>query len=205
MSRSSALLAPAHALLAGRLSRRSLEHSERTAACARVLAARFGVDADGAELAGLLHDYARDVARGDMVAEAEELGVSVLPVEQEHPYLLHARLGAALVRRDLPGVGEAVLSAVAVHTVGGLPMSDLDKVTYLADMIEPARDFAGVDQLRVACEVDSLEECFRIGYGMSLRHVRETGRPVHPVSGAVSAAIERETGKALFDPPAVRS
>lgn len=201
MSRSSELLPAARELLAARLSPRSLEHCERVAAQAVELALRFGVDAADAELAGLLHDYARDEGADGLLALAEDLSVPVTPFEVEHPYLIHARVGAALLRRELPGVGEAVLSAVELHTVGGLPMSDLDKVVYLADMIEPARTFPGVDTLRAACVTEPLAECFRLGYARSLRHVLEKGGPVHPVSAAVSAAIERETGTPLFEDP----
>ena len=205
MIRSSDLLAPARALLVSRLTPSSFAHCERVAAAARALAERVGVDPDGAELAGLVHDYARDEPREGLVAMAEELGMTVLPVEREDQYLLHARLGATMLHSDLPGVGEAVLSAVAVHTVGGVPMADLDKVVYLADMIEPERDYPGVEDVRASCATDTLDECFRVGYGRTVRHLREQGRVVHPVSGAVSAAIEQATGRALFDPREVRS
>jgi predicted HD superfamily hydrolase involved in NAD metabolism len=164
------------------------------------LAERFGVDVTAAELAGLLHDYARDEDPAGLVAAAEALAVPVMPIEREHPNLLHARVGAAMVRRDLPGLGEAVLSAIEVHTVGGMPMSDLDKVIYLADMIEPSRDFPGVEALRDACETEALGECFRRAYGATMRHLKERGRPVHPISDVVAAMIERETGRPLFDP-----
>jgi predicted HD superfamily hydrolase involved in NAD metabolism len=189
----------ARRLLEQRLSIGSYEHCERTAAMAVVLATRFGVDPLMAEVAGLLHDYARDEDRSGLVDQALQLGVPVLEMEREHPYLLHARVGAAMARRDLPEVGESVLSAIAVHTVGGLPMSDLDKVVYIADMIEPERDHPGLDELRAACQSESLDECFRLAYGRTLRHLKEQGRPVHPISHAVSAGIERETGRPLFD------
>ena len=204
MSRSSELAKRARELLSARLSDDSLAHCERTARTAMDLARRFGVDADSAELAALLHDYARDETAGGLFSAAVELGVPVTPFEQQHPYLLHARVGAAMVRRDLPGTGEAVLSAVEVHTVGGMPMSDLDKVVYIADMIEPARDFPGVDALRSACEREDLDECFRLAYGATLRYLKEDGRPVHPMTAAVSAMIERATGRPLFDFPDVR-
>jgi len=165
------------------------------------LAERFGVDVKAAELAGLLHDYARDEDSAGLLAAAERLGVPVIPIEQEHPGLLHARVGAAMVRRDLPGLGEAVLSAIEVHTVGGMPMSDLDKVVYLADMIEPSRDFPGVEDLRTACDTETLDECFRLAYGRTLRHLKERGRPAHPISDVVVGMIEREAGRSLFDPP----
>ena len=110
-----------------------------------------------------------------------------------------------MARRDLPGVGEAVLSAVAVHTVGAVPMSDLDRVVYLADMIEPARHYPEVDGVRATCESGPLAECFRVGYARSLRHIRDKGRAAHPISNTVAAYVERETGRALFDPPEVAS
>jgi len=205
VSRSSELLATARELVAARLGEKSLGHCERVAEVATVLAGRFGVDKADAELAGLLHDYARDDGAELLLEEAHALGVPSIPFEREHAFLLHARVGAAQVRRDLPGVGEAVLSAIAVHTVGGVPMSDLDRIVFLADMIEPARDYPGVAEVRAACETGPLSESFRVGYGRSVRHVIERGRPVHPISNAVGAAIERETGLALFDPPAVTS
>lgn len=194
------LLAPARELLASRLSERSLAHCERVGATARAMALRFGVDAEAAELAGLLHDYERDESPASLLTLAEDLGLTVLPVERESPRLLHARVAAALLRRELPGVGEAVLSAVASHTVGAVPMSDLDRIVYMADMTEPARHYEGVDDLRAACEASPLAECFRQGYARSLRQARISGHTLHPVSGAVSAEIERETGRPLFDP-----
>jgi predicted HD superfamily hydrolase involved in NAD metabolism len=205
VNRSSDLADEARALLRARLSADSFSHCERTARAAVELAARFGVDEGTAELAGLLHDYARDESPERLLVLAGELSVPSTEYERAYPYLLHARVGAALVRCDLPGTGEAVLSAIAVHTVGGMPMSDLDKVIYLADMIEPARTFPGVDRLRDACRLEDLDECFRLGYGATLRHLKELGRPVHPISAAVSAQIERTTGRPLFDAPKVRS
>lgn len=200
MSRSPDPAGRARDLLAERLSEESYAHCERTAKVAVVLAERFGVDGVSAELAGLLHDYARDDDPSKLAEAAAGLDVPVTPFESEHPHLLHARVGAAMARRDVPGLGEAVLSAIEVHTVGGVPMSDLDKIVYLADMTEPGRDFPGVDDLRDALEHETLDECFRLAYGRTLRHLQERGRPVHPISATVSVFIERETGRALFDP-----
>jgi predicted HD superfamily hydrolase involved in NAD metabolism len=203
VSPSSELLEQARGLLAATLTAESVAHCERVAATAVRLARHFGVDAGDAELAGLLHDYARDESEESLLRLAGELDVPTIPFEREHPSLLHARVGSAMARRDLPGVGEAVLSAIAVHTVGGLPMSDLDRVVYLADMIEPARTFPGVEAIRAACEADDLAECFRVGYGRSVRYLMEERRPLHPISAAVSERLERETGRPLFDPPEV--
>jgi len=200
VSRSSELLVRARELVEQRLSPPSAAHCVRTAAAAVELARRVGVDEADAELAGLLHDYARDVADDDAPGLADELHMPVTDFEREHPHLMHARLGAALVRRDLPGVGEAVLSAISAHTVGALPMSDLDRVVYIADTIEPGRTYPAVEGLRAVCSTEPLAECFRVVYGRSMRNVLERGGQVHPITAAVGASIERETGRALFEP-----
>jgi len=190
----------ARELVKDHLSPSSAEHCLRTSAAAVELARRVGVDEADAELAGLLHDYARDITDVEAPALAAALGMPVTDFETAHPHLMHARLGAALVRRDLPGVGEAVLSAISAHTVGALPMSDLDKVVYIADSIESGRAYPAVDALRAVCRTEPLSECFRVVYGRSMRNVLERGSQVHPITAAVGASIERETGRALFDP-----
>jgi predicted HD superfamily hydrolase involved in NAD metabolism len=197
VSLSSETYARAREILASDLSEASLAHCERVAATARVLAVRFGVDPDLAALAGLLHDRSRDESDAELLASANELGLATLPIERERPYLLHARVAAERARRELPGLDERVVAAIEAHTVGSAEMTDLDKVVYLADMIEPARTYPGVEDLRRECSIDSLAECFRDGYGRALRDVIDKGRPVHPVSTAVLASIERETGRPL--------
>lgn len=199
MNPSCDLIAPARALVRAGLSDASREHCERTAAAARALALRHGVDADDAELAGLLHDLARDMSDEDLVRAAAEHGLAVGHAETAAPYLLHGPVAAAMASTEIPGISRAVLDAIAAHTYGAVPMSDLSRVVYLADMIEPARRFDGADELRSSCEHDELAECFRRGYARSVRHVREAGRVLHPVSHGVAAAIERETGRPLFD------
>jgi predicted HD superfamily hydrolase involved in NAD metabolism len=203
VSLSPEMVGRARDLVVRRLSPEAYAHCERTGTAAAALAERFGVDVVDAEVAGLLHDYAREEDEAGLVGNAERLGGPVLPFERAHPDLLHARVGAAQLRRDLPGLGEAVLSAIEVHTVGAIPMSDLDKVVYLADMTEPDRDYPGLDDLRAELMSETLDECFRLAYGRTLRHLKESGRPVHPISNGVAAQIERETGRPLFDPPVV--
>ena len=73
-------------------------HCERTAGAARELASRVGVDADAAALAGLLHDWSRQESAEALIEYAKRAGLSILPEEREHPYLLHSRVAAEQVR-----------------------------------------------------------------------------------------------------------
>jgi len=185
------------------LGERAAAHCERTASSARELAERFGVDADMAELAGLLHDWSRQESPEALLAYADHAGLSVLPEERSHPALLHARVGAEQVRREFPGIRLEVLSAIAAHTVGVVPMMALDKVVYLADAIEPARDYPGVDALRKAALAGSLDAAFADAYASSVTFVIEKGGVLHPMTALVASQIERETGVSPLRRPEV--
>lgn len=173
-------------------------HCERTAATARALAARVGVDADAAELAGLLHDWGREEGDEGLLAYALDAGLSVLPEERAHPYLLHARVGTEQVRDAFPGIRLDVLSAIAAHTVGSVPMTPLDKVVYVADAIEPSRDYPGVEALRATAASEPLDAVFGAAYARSIAFVTEKGAPLHPITPLVAAQVERETGSSPY-------
>ena len=131
-----------------RLKPSRFRHSLGVAETAVKLAKRFGADEERARVAGLLHDCAREFRNEDMVKEAEKRGIAIGEVERSMPLLLHADIGAVRVR-ELYGVEDAAISqAIARHTVGGPAMTVLDKIIWYADMIEPGRDFPGVDKLR---------------------------------------------------------
>jgi predicted HD superfamily hydrolase involved in NAD metabolism len=176
------------------LSARSAAHCERTAQTARELAVRYDVDPEAAELAGLLHDWSRDDSLEDLLAFADRTGLAVFPEEREHPYLLHARVAADQLRQRFPDVTLPVLSAVAAHTVGAVPMTPLDEIVYIADAIEPARDYPGVDELRRSAAKEALEVAFAEAYAHSVAHVRRKGAPLHPMTALVVAGIERANG-----------
>ncbi len=157
------------------------QHFLRTAATAARLAERFGVDVEKARLAGLLHDYARSIGREDLVKRALEYGIEVGPVERRFPYLLHAQVGARLAEDELGVDDEKVLDAIRYHTLGRVGMSDLEKIVYLSDMIEPERRFEGVESIREAAESD-LDRAFRLGYRLSLEHLVASGKLIHPAT-----------------------
>lgn len=167
-----------------RLGAKDWQHSLGTAAAAADMAARFGVDVEKARIAGLLHDYARNIALDELPVTARRLGLDVDEVEEEFPYLLHSPVGAKLVQEELGVTDNDVLAAIANHTVGRPGMSDLEKIIYLADMIEPARHFEGADSIRELAATD-LDAAFRLGYALSLRHLVESGKLIHPRTAAV--------------------
>jgi predicted HD superfamily hydrolase involved in NAD metabolism len=117
-------------------------HTLRVARTAELLAVAHGADPQRARTAGLFHDLARLYPMDRLVRECTERGMPIDDFEAANPIVLHARLGAELARDDFGVTDEAVLSAIRKHTVAGATMSDLDAILYLADGLEPGRDFA---------------------------------------------------------------
>lgn len=179
----------AERVLCERLSEPAAAHSLRAAETAAMLAAVYGVDEDAARLGGLLHDWDREQKKRDLVAIAREAGVEVTEADEAAPKLLHARTGAAGAAAALPGLSAEVVQAIARHTVGAPDMTDLDKVVYLADMMEPARDYPGVDELRAGVGTLTLDQLFALGYQQSIVHIVTSHKRLHPDTVRVWNAI----------------
>ena len=143
---------------------------------AREMAEKFGVDEEKAALAGLLHDCAKCMPLSQMTKASKAL--------------MHAVAGAH-VAQDVYDVHDPeVLGAIRWHTTGHANMTKLEKIVYLADMIEPNRKpYPGLEALRKLCMTD-LDEAMHMALLMSLDHVREQGKPLHPDTMAALAAYE---------------
>ena len=110
-----------------------------------------------AQLAGLLHDCAKCIPNKKKLKMCGENKIPVTEFEKEHPFLLHAKLGA-FVAKDKYGIRKKeILSAIAFHTTGKPDMSLLEKIVYIADYIEPGRDKA-VSYTHLAQELEVLLE-----------------------------------------------
>jgi predicted HD superfamily hydrolase involved in NAD metabolism len=118
-------------------------HILRVARTAEALAAAHGVHALQARVAGLLHDLARLYPGERLLRESAERGLTVGEFERANPIVLHAPLGAELAREWFGVDDEAILSAIRKHTLAAATMTPLDEILYLADGLEPGRDFAG--------------------------------------------------------------
>jgi len=152
-----------------RLSKERMEHVLAVRDCAAELAAIHGVEQRDAALAGLLHDYARDIPAEQLLSMAQERGLVTCSIEEKVPLLLHGPVGAQLIKEELGIDDPQLLEAVALHTLGGPAMGRLAQVVYIADLIAPGRDFPFVERLREIARKDldrALLECFAstIGY-----------------------------------------
>ena len=103
--------------------------------------------------------------------------------ELASPQVLHAKTGAAIAR-DLFGIDEEVTEAIRWHCTGKPDMTMLEKIVWLADCIEPNRDFPGVETIRKLAYED-IDAALAKALGMSLDFIRAKGR--EPYSDTVKA------------------
>lgn len=156
------------------------EHSLGVAQTAVFLAQRFGVDEQQAQTAGLLHDCAREFPVENLIAEAEKRLIMVDALERRMPLLLHAYVGARLAVEKYGISDSAVEKAIWRHTVGGADVTNLDKIIWFADMIEPNRNYPGVERLRTLAHTASLDEMVLAGLTDSIAFVLQKGGLIHP-------------------------
>ena len=138
---------------------RRFEHTVGVRYTAAAMAMAFGEDINRAQTAALLHDAAKQLDDDEKLKRCRKYGISVTPFEEAHPFLLHARLGAAVAERKFGITDPEILSAIRWHTTGKPGMSVLEMIIFIADYIEPGRNKAA-DLPRCRREAfRDLEEC----------------------------------------------
>ena len=154
-------------------------HVVRVARMAEHLAQVHGADPLRARVAGMLHDLARLYPADRLLRECAERALPVDAFERANPIVLHARLGAELARERYGITDEAILSAIRKHTLADAVMNPLDAVLYLADGLEPGRDFPDRAEL-AALAFRDLEAGLRATLRSTLAHLERSGRSVAP-------------------------
>ena len=109
---------------------------------------------------------------------------------RKYPKTLHALTGS-LVAERIFGENEAMVSAICSHTTGKAQMNTLEKIVYVADYMEPNRDFPGVEALRQAAFTD-LDAALKMGLEMTLALLNEKGCEVSPESREALAWLYRK-------------
>ena len=144
------------------------------------LARIWGVDETDAARAGMLHDVTKAIDGPLQLTLCKAYGKVLSAFSQKYPKTLHALTGS-LVAERIFGENEKVVSAIECHTTGKGNMTMLEKIIYVADYMEPNRDFPGVDKLRHYAETD-MDAALKLGLEMTLEHLKRQGAEVSPES-----------------------
>lgn len=124
------------------------EHVLGVVETAKKLAALNGVSEEKAEIAALAHDVAKNLSKDKMKEIMTVSNIMLSDIEENNPNLWHSIIAPIEAKERLGIEDEEILDAIRWHTTGKVNMSVLTKIIYIADMIEPGRDFDGIDALR---------------------------------------------------------
>ncbi len=153
------------------------QHVLRVEETAVKLAEQYGVDVEKASIAGLCHDYAKQRPDEDFIAEIKKKGLNPLLLDYGNA-IWHGVVGAELIKDELGIWDEDILNAVRHHTTGAPVMTKLEQVIYMADYIEPGRDFTGVKKARVITAAN-LQAGVAYQTKHTLAYLIENGKPVY--------------------------
>ena len=153
------------------LSPRRREHSISTATVAAKLCGRFGLDAQKGRVAGLIHDSMKERELSEqwrLAAKAKEaMPNSFVPraieeFEENRDYgskMIHGPAAAGYLCWYKAWTDMDVLEAVALHSSAFTHMKPLCKIVYIADKLEPLREYVGAAEAS-ALETEDLEDLF---------------------------------------------
>ncbi len=111
------------------------DHAFAVANRAQGIARRFNVDSELARCAGLLHDISLVVPPSNMVQMSLELGIDLVEVETQIPYLIHGKLSSAIAKKVFYVNNDLVTNAISCHTTLRGDPTSLDKVLFVADKL----------------------------------------------------------------------
>jgi len=156
-------------------------HTQGVADTAAELAEHYGVDAEKAKLAGILHDCAKEVSREQAIEIFKKFGLVIDDISLNNPKLLHGPVGACMAQYELGIDDIQILDAIWFHTTAKSNMNILTKIIYIADFIEPNRNYEGVDALRKLAYED-INSAIIVALGSVTKKVIDLGGLVHPDS-----------------------
>ena len=137
-------------MLKSDLNEERFSHSLSVADLAKDLAKKYGESEDNAYLAGLLHDCGKCLPIEKQRDLARQGGA---PEEfWQHNKVLHQFAGAVVAWEKYGVSHQDILGAISYHTTGRAGMTKLEKIIFVADLIEPLREEDNTEVFEAAFE-----------------------------------------------------
>jgi len=155
------------------------EHSVRVAQMCARLCRRYGLDDNKGYFVGMAHDICKDFSDEELLSLAIKDGKEILEIERRKPALLHGRSAAVLLQEQFKVKDKDIIEAIAVHTSGEIGMCGLSKCLWLADKIEPGREWS-TDEYRDELMTHSLNEMYYIVFKESYEYLLKKGYEIYP-------------------------
>jgi len=163
------------------LDKERYRHSLSVERTAVALAKIYGVDRKKASLAALLHDCAKYMGGKQLLKEAKKRKLKLDPIFKKQPRLLHGIIGTYIAKERFHIKDKNILAAINHHTSGRPGMSKLEEVIYMADHIEPGRDYKNVKKIRKIAKKD-LNKTIALVAEEMLKYLLEKGKVIYPLT-----------------------
>ena len=163
------------------LSEYRFTHSLGVAKKAIELAKIYGVQEEIAKKVGIAHDIAKEMTDEEMIEYAKANNIRIDEIETVKPSLLHGKIGADIAAKKF-GFTQDMINAIKWHTTGRENMSILEKIIFMADMIEEGRNFPGVDYLRELSFNKQLDKALITSFNNTIKFVIDNDQLIHPRS-----------------------
>lgn len=162
----------------GNISPKRYEHIRGVAAISRKLAIRYHLPAEKAELAGWLHDCAKELSKSEMLGWIKKSPFRLDDTEKKLPALWHPHAGAAIALQKWKIKDAEILEAIRCHTLGSPAMSPLAQIVFVGDFVEPGRIFKGVSKVR-SVALRNLKDAVMMKCAMTILHLLRQNMKVH--------------------------
>ena len=150
------------------LSEERYQHTVQTVMTALHLNTFLGLSSEKVFISALLHDCAKNL---DKIHQG-------VPEDCIHTPVLHAFNGAIEAEKNYGISDFEIIEAIRYHTTGRANMSTLEKLIFLADLIEPSRDYPGVEEIREVAYQD-FEKGFLLAVKRSKKYLEERKVPIY--------------------------
>ncbi len=162
------------------VSQKRFNHILRVARTAKKYAKKLKLDFYKAELAGWLHDCAKEMTNAQLLRFAKRKKIKMDEVDFMNPHVLHARVGAVIAKEKFNVRDPDVLGGIRCHTLGEPKMSKLVMLLFLADSTEPGRDKKRIQSVLKIFKKEGLEKAVLHAIDQKILEVIKKDKVIHP-------------------------
>ena len=160
-------------------------HSLRVAELAASRAVALKLSERKAIAAALFHDCGKYVDENSQLLQGFVPPTAWGDIPKE---VFHQFAGAYIAEKAFGVADSEVLEAIRYHTSARPNMGELEKLIFLADMLEEARCYDGVDELRVLfVKRGGLDACLTEALRQTLLFLQKKGGDIYPLTKAAYA------------------
>ncbi|MEG0642119.1 MAG: bis(5'-nucleosyl)-tetraphosphatase (symmetrical) YqeK, partial [Clostridium sp.] len=161
------------------LNEKKFNHCIRVEDMAIKLAETYGVNVEKIKIAAISHDCAKFFTHDKMISYMKGHNQYIDEIQMNVPYLLHGPVAALRIKENFDITDEDILNAIRYHTTGRNGMTVLEKIIYIADLVEEGRDFKGVEEIRKEA-FKNLDRALVMGCNTTMSYVMLKGQIIHP-------------------------